>query len=182
MAAAGAIRAAPAGKVPLALRASHCAGQDSGCSRQDGHIRGAHPLGAVQGSVHCALCTALVKAKTPIMLKKSMHSVGHAYNVLAQSRTSKVGKIGKDHGRLPTCLLRRHVGAAESAWVQRQVHNGVAYTADQELDKSTMRQACGALLHVVNLFVQRYETDQLVLDGAWQWVLAASASRKAESA
>ena len=116
------------------------------------------------------------------MLKNSMHAVCHAFIYWRSAEQWIVGKLGKDQCRLPKCFMKRHAGAAESAWVQRQVHNGVAYTADQELDKSTMRQACGALLHVVNVFVQRYESDQLVLDGAWQWVLAVSALRKTESA
>ena len=51
-----------------------------------------------------------------------------------------------------------------------QVHDGVAYTVDQENDTSLMNTSCGALLHIVNLFVQRYETDEVVQDSAWQWV------------
>lgn len=60
-----------------------------------------------------ALCIALLKGKTPRMLKNSMHTVCHVYMYWHSAEQWSVGKLGKDQCRLIKCFLKRHVGATE---------------------------------------------------------------------
>ena len=57
-----------------------------------------------------------------------------------------------------------------------QVHNGIVWTVEQEAEKVVMSPKCGILLHLVNLFADRYTPDEKVVqDQAWQWVFQAPA-------
>ena len=49
------------------------------------------------------------------------------------------------------------------------------WTVDQETEKVVMSPKCGILLHLINLFADRYRPEEMVQDQAWQWVFQAPA-------
>lgn len=55
------------------------------------------------------------------------------------------------------------------------MHNGIVWTVEQEAEKVVMSPKCGILLHLVNLFADRYRPEEMVQDQAWQWVFQAPA-------